>query len=206
MGKNKHVSGRVNRRKEILRAAEKLMLSHGLSGVTTRQISREAGCSEGALYVHFNGRLDLLLAMLEEGLPKMLGPLQILQRRIGRGSAQSNLVVALTGIYLFHQRVTPLAAGLFAEPALLAAYRASLAREGKGPHLSMKVLQRYIAAEQRLERIDQRVDPELAAYLLMSASFFRAFSEQSFSGHMKPTWRKLVRQLIATIVPAVDTK
>jgi AcrR family transcriptional regulator len=202
----KQVSRRVNRRKAILQAAERLMLSHGLSGVTTRQISQEAGCSEGALYVHFNGRLDLLLAMLEESLPKMLGPLQILQQQIGRGSAQENLAVALSGIYRFHQRVTPLAGGLFAEPALLAAYRASLARQGKGPHLSMMVLQNYIAAEQRLGRIDPRVDPKVAAYLLMSASFFRAFSEQSFGGPMKPAWSRLVKQLIAAVVPAVDTK
>jgi AcrR family transcriptional regulator len=200
------VRTKVNRRKEILQAAEKLMLTRGLSGVTTRQISQEAGCSEGALYVHYDGRLDLLLAMLEESLPEMLGPLQTLQQRVGRGSAQANLAVALGGIYRFHQRATPLAAGLFAEPALLAAYRASLARQGKGPHLSMTVLQNYIAAEQRLGHIDRRVDPKLAAYLLMAASFFRAFSEQFFGGPMAPAWSKLVKQLIVAVVPAVDTK
>ena len=67
-------SGRVNRRVQILQAAEKLMRSRGLTGVTTRQISEEVGCSEGALYVHFKGRLELLLSMLEESLPDMLGP------------------------------------------------------------------------------------------------------------------------------------
>src|SRR5271169_2398160 len=59
--RTKGVSGRVNRRKAILQAAETLILERGLSGVTTRQISRDAGCSEGALYVHFHGRLELLL-------------------------------------------------------------------------------------------------------------------------------------------------
>ena len=206
MVRTKDIPGKINRRKEILQAAEKLMLQHGLSGVTTRQISQEVGCSEGALYVHYDSRLNLLLAMLEESLPEMLGPLQTLQQRVGRGPAQANLAVALGGIYRFHQRATPLAAGLFAEPALLAAYRASLARQGKGPHLSMKVLQNYIATEQRLGRIDQRVDPKLAAYLLMSASFFRAFSERFFGGRMVPAWSKLVKQLITSVVPAVNIK
>ena len=41
-------TGKINRRSDILRAAERLMRSHGLSGVTTRQISKEVGCSEGA--------------------------------------------------------------------------------------------------------------------------------------------------------------
>lgn len=72
-------SSKVNRRKRILQAAEKLMLSRGLSGITTRQISEEAGCSEGALYVHFKGRLELLLAMLEESLSEMLGPLILIK-------------------------------------------------------------------------------------------------------------------------------
>src|SRR5215468_872376 len=91
-----------NRRSEILRAAEKLMRSRGLTGVTTRQISEEVGCSEGALYVHFRGRLELLLAMLEESLPEMLGPLQTLQKSVGQNSPHTNLVKALRGIFKFH--------------------------------------------------------------------------------------------------------
>jgi len=199
--KKKPVSRRNNRRQAILQAAEKLILACGLSGVTTRQIARETGCSEGALYVHFHGRLELLLAMLEESLPTMLGPLQTLQQRVGRGSPQANLATALGGIYRFHQRATPLSAGLFAEPALHAAYRASLARQGKGPHLSMKVLENYIIAEQRLRRIDRRLDASLAAYLLMSSSFFRAFSEQFFARPMSPSWSKFSRNLVAAITP-----
>src|SRR5215468_9344273 len=119
-----------NRRSDILRAAEKLIESRGLSGVTTRQISEVVGCSEGALYVHFKGRLELLLAMLEASLPDMLGPLQTLQSRVGLGSPQANLRDALRGVFKFHRRVTPRVAALFADPELHAAFRASLARTG----------------------------------------------------------------------------
>lgn len=122
---------------EAYRPAQKLMHSRGLSGVTTRQISQEVGCSEGALYVHFKGRLELLLAMLEESLPDMLGPLRLLKESVGQGSAQANLAAALTGIFKFHRRVAPKAGSLSAEPELLVAYRESLSRQGKGPHLSM---------------------------------------------------------------------
>jgi len=202
--KTKDGSGRANRRKAILQAAEKLMLSRGLSGITTRQISEEAGCSEGALYVHFKGRLELLLAMLEESLPEMLGPLRTLQQQVGRGSLSVNLATALRGIFRFHQRATPRVAGLFADPELHAAFRASLLRQNKGPHLSLKALEDYIAAEQRLGRIARRVDPKLAAYVLMSSSFFCAFSEQFFGRPMRPAWGKLVKQLIAAVAPTVD--
>ena len=195
-------TGKVNRRSDILRAAEKLMRARGLSGVTTRQISKEVGCSEGALYVHFKGRVELLLEMLEENLPTMLQPLQALQESIGRGSAQRNLIHAFEGIFKFHQRVIPATAGLFAEPELLAAYRTSLKRQGKGPHLSMRVLAEYIHSEQRLGRIDSQLDANHAASLIMSSSFFRAFVEQFFGTPMQPAWREFARELIATITPA----
>src|SRR5215469_14693851 len=131
-GKSKE-TGKLNRRSEILWAAEKLMRSRGLSGVTTRQISHEVGCSEAALYVHFKGRLELVLAMLEEGLPDMLGPLMELRESVGHRSPQENLIAALGGVFKFHQHVVPASAGLFAEPELLSAYRNSLNRQGKGP-------------------------------------------------------------------------
>jgi AcrR family transcriptional regulator len=193
--------GKLNRRADILRAAEKLMHSRGLSGVTTRQISREVGCSEGALYVHFSGRLELLLAMLEEGLPDMLGPLQALKESVGRGSPHKNLVQALNGIFKFHQRIVSETAGLFAEPELLDAYRNSLKRQGKGPHLSKKVLEDYIHSEQQLQRIASHVDAKLAATLMMSASFFRAFVERFFGKSMEPPWNTFAQQLVATVAP-----
>ena len=193
--------GKPSRRADILRAAERLMQTRGLSGVTTREISREVGCSEGALYVHFNGRLELLLAMLEESLPDMLRPLQALRESVGRGSPHKNLVQALIGIFKFHQRIVPETASLFAEPELLAAYRSSLKRGGKGPHLSIKVLEDYIRSEQRLKRIASPTDATLAAILLMSSSFFRAFVERFFGKPMQPAWSTFAEQLVATVVP-----
>lgn len=201
MSINSKRTGKINRRSDILKAAEKLMRSRGLSGVTTRQISKEVGCSEGALYVHFNGRLELLLAMLEESLPSMLKPLEALRESVGSGSPQGNLMRAVGGIFKFHQRIVSASAGLFAEPELLTAYRNSLRHEGKGPHLSMRALEEYIVSEQRLARIDKHVDAKLVSYLLMAASFFRAFNEEFFGKPMQPSWNTFVEQLVATLVP-----
>ena len=203
MASNSRRSPKINRRSEILEAAEKLMLSRGLSGVTTRQISREVGCSEGALYVHFKGRLELLLAMLQESLPEMLGPLELLKESVGRGSAQANVAAALGGIFKFHQRVAPKAGGLFAEPELLVAYRESLARQGKGPHLSMAAVADYIAAEQKLGRINSSVDAKLAAYLLISSSFYRAFMEHFSGQKSQPRWDEFVKRLVEAVIPQV---
>ena len=205
MARTSRRSARINRRSEILQAAEKLMHSRGLSGVTTRQIANEVGCSEGALYVHFKGRLELLLAMLEESLPEMLGPLRLLKESVGRGSAQANLAAALSGMFKFHQRVAPNAGSLFAEPELLTAYRKSLARQNKGPHLSMAALADYISSEQKLGRIASHVDAKMGAYLLMSSSFFRAFLEHFSGKKSQPPWDEFVRRLIEMVVPELET-
>ena len=131
----------------------------------------------------------------------MLKPLEALRQSVGSGSPQQNLAKALGGIFKFHQRIVSASAGLFAEPELLTAYRNSLAREGRGPHLSMLALEEYILSEQQLARIDSKVDAKLAAYLLMASSFFRAFNEQFFAKPMQPLWSVFAKQLIATVAP-----
>jgi AcrR family transcriptional regulator len=196
----KERSKKLNRRAEILKAAEKLMLAQGLTGVTTRKISREVGCSDAALYVHFKGRVELFLAMLEESLPDMVGPLRALQQSVGQYSPQANLETAITRIYKFQARVAPLFGGLFAEPKLLNAYRKSLMLKDKGPHLAIAALERYIIAEQKLGRINRETDAGTAAYLLMSSSFFRAFVEHFFAKPMQPPWSKFAKDLIAAVL------
>jgi AcrR family transcriptional regulator len=189
-----------NRRAEILRAAQKLMSTQGLNGVTTRQISKEVGCSEGALYVHFKGRLELLLAMLEESLPDTVESFHRLADSSGQGSPQLNLVKGITGIYRFHQRAVPLLAGLFAEPKLLSAYRRFLIAHNKGPHLAIAALQQYIESEQNLARVDKHIDAGLAASMLLSSCFLRAFVEHFFNRPMRPAWNKFAAQLVASVI------
>jgi AcrR family transcriptional regulator len=189
---------KANRRDKILSATEKILRLRGLSGTTTRQIAESVGCSEGALYVHFKGRVELLLAVLEESLPDMLEPLHALPDAAGKSTPQQNLEKALTGILLFHHRVIPMIAGLFAEPELLHRYGRSLARSAKGPGRAISNLAKYIRLEQKLGRIPSRVDAETAATLLMSASFFRAFTEQFFGTPSPMPARRFFRQVITS--------
>jgi AcrR family transcriptional regulator len=197
--KNKPTRGRPSRRPEIIAATEALIRTRGLASTTTRAIAEQAGCSEAALYVHFESRLTLLLAVLEESLPDMLLPLQSLQQSIGARTPQQNLTSALRAIYAFHERVVPMLCGLFADPQLLTAYRDSLTTRNKGPHGAIARLQQYISAEQTLGRIHESIDPETAATILMASSFFKAFVSKFFSTP-KPSAAVFKRLVAATIV------
>jgi AcrR family transcriptional regulator len=199
--------GRPSRRLDIIAATESLLRNKGLSGVTTRAIANEVGCSEAAIYVHFNGRLALLLAVLEEGLPNLLGPLQTLEQSVGKSTPHKNLAKAFRAIYGFQESVVPVMGSLFADPELLVAYRAALKDIRKPPHGPMGTMQRYIAAEQELGRLSRDLDSEMAATVLVSTAFFGAFLGRFF-GEPNPSGapiRKLaaaatVRRLITAAI------
>jgi AcrR family transcriptional regulator len=192
--------GRPNRRSEIIAATEALIRTRGLASTTTRAIAEQAGCSEAALYVHFDNRLTLLLAVLEESLPDMLVPLRALEQSIGTRTPHQNLTTALRAVFAFHERVVPMLCGLFADPQLLTAYRESLNTRNKGPHGAIARLQKYISAEQKLGRIHKSIDVETAATILMASSFFKAFVLKFF-GTPAPSaavFKKLVAAAIAS--------
>ncbi|HEY6376536.1 MAG TPA: TetR/AcrR family transcriptional regulator [Edaphobacter sp.] len=193
--KQKHPRGRPSRRPEIIAATEHLIRTRGLSSTTTRAIAEQAGCSEAAIYVHFESRLKLLLAVLEESLPDMLVPLQALDQAIGKSTPTQNLNKALRAIFAFHQRVVPMLCGLFAEPELLTAYRESLTGRNKGPQGAIARLARYIAAEQKLGRLHTNIDADIAATTLMANSFLKSFVTQFFDA--PPPSNAVFKKLIA---------
>jgi AcrR family transcriptional regulator len=193
-------SAKPNRRHEIIAATERLIRSRGLAVVTTRQISQEAGCSEGALYVHFRNRAELLRAVLDENLQDALKPVKGLQAAVGRRTPQKNLAEVVRSLHTFQQRMIPMAAGLFAERELLIAYRTPFVREGKGPHLAMARIAGYIRAEQKLGRIENHVDADMAATVLISSAFFRAFLELFFEQPVSPAWNQFVKRLVASTI------
>ena len=196
--KTRAARGRPSRRAEIIAATEALIRTRGLASTTTRAIAQQAGCSEAALYVHFDNRLTLLLAVLEESLPDMLLPLQALEQSIGTRTPQQNMTSALRAVFAFHERVVPMLCGLFAEPQLLTAYRESLSTRNKGPHGAIARLQSYISAEQKLNRIPRSIDAETAATMLMASSFFKAFVSKFFGA--PPPSAAILKKLVAAAI------
>ena len=85
------MASKAETRQRILDAAKRVVREKGLVGATTREITREVGCAEGTLYVHFADRVDLFLALLRQSLPPMTEPLRELQYLAGRGTVRGNL-------------------------------------------------------------------------------------------------------------------
>jgi len=59
MARSNLTSGTPNRRQCLIGSASKLFAEHGYEGTTIRQIARECGITEAAIYKHFEGKDQL---------------------------------------------------------------------------------------------------------------------------------------------------
>jgi AcrR family transcriptional regulator len=190
--------GRPSRKAEIVGATERLLREKGVAGVTTRAIAESVPCSEGAIYFHFEDRLALILAVLEESLPAMLVPLHELKDKIGHDNVETNLVIAVQGLIQFHQRVMVMLCSLVGEPELRERFRQSLGKDGRGPERGVATLARYIDEEKKLSRIAANVDSHSAASALMAGSFFRVFTAELLGRVEGFDANRLVRMVLGT--------
>ena len=191
-------------RQLILDGAKRVVQQKGLAGATTREIAREVGCADVTLYVHFADRVDLFLALLRQSLPPMTGPLRELEYLAGRGTVRANLETVAHGALAFMREVVPFAASLFAEPELLRAHREELRRRNEGPHLSMAAVESYVRAEQRLRRINQRVNPKSVYALIFGACLHRVFISHFLGQQIGPSDEVFVKQVVATVVNGLN--
>ncbi len=159
----------------LLDAAEKLMRTIGLANTTTKALAREAGCSEAALYKHYANKEELFVRVLMERTPNA-GPLMA---ELAGDHDERSVEEALTAIArhasLFYADAMPMAASLFAEPALLTRHREGVQEIGTGPHVVRDALTGRLRRELERGRLRPDADPQAAAELLLGACFQRAF-------------------------------
>ncbi|MEJ2861287.1 TetR/AcrR family transcriptional regulator [Actinomycetospora flava] len=188
-------------RDRMLDAALTVMRDRGVARATTREIAREAGFSEAALYKHFEDKTALFVAVLVERVPsRFTDVLDGLPARVGTADVEEILVEVATEAVAFYRETFPMGASLFSEPAILAAHRAALARLGTGPHVAVDGLADYLAAEARLGRVDAATDPRAAALLLLGAcqmtTFLAAFGGTDRTADPRGLARAAVRGLL----------
>jgi AcrR family transcriptional regulator len=166
----------VDTRDRIVAAAAEVMRTRGLARATTKEIAKAAGYSEATLYKHFEDKTDLFLAVLGERGPTNLAPvLAALPGRVGEDPVEDVLRDVAVAAADFYARGFPMAASLFADPALLTAHITALRNRGAGPQLVGHAVAEYLAAEQSHGRVSKEVDARAAAGLLLGACLERAF-------------------------------
>ncbi|MFE0427048.1 TetR/AcrR family transcriptional regulator, partial [Streptomyces sp. NPDC058953] len=150
-------------RERIVDAAEHLLRSTGLARTTTKEIAREAGCSEAALYKHYRSKEEIFVRVFRDRLPRLNPLLDELGRDPGGLGVEHNLTRVAEHAVRFYEQSVPLAASLYAEPALKQRHFEGVRELGQGPHIPLVTLARYLRAERDRGALRADVDPDSAA-------------------------------------------
>jgi len=193
-------------RSELIDAAARLLRTHGVAALTTRDIAREAGCSDGALYTHFPTKSDLLMAVCEERLPDLRGEIGSLVSRVGSSTVERNLEAIIRTTQAFMAELIPITNAIASDPELRMRHRERFEGGVIPPRRTIDALAEYIAAEQRIGRVDPQISPRVFASVLTGACFSSASVEYVFgeSAHgLEPDKyaRALARALWAGMAP-----
>jgi AcrR family transcriptional regulator len=177
---------RADLRATLLEAADRLMRERGARGVTTREIARAAGCSDGALYVHFAGKAQLLSALCERVTPDLHTALGDLVNRVGVASIAVNLENIATIALRVYRDMVPITFAIGGDPELLIHHRTALRAAKRGPRRALEAVAAYLVAEQKLGRVRNDADCRMAANLIIGACWQRAALYHYFGEDILP--------------------
>ena len=141
-------------REHLIDAGERLLTERGQVGsITTRDITRAAGVSDGVLYNYFADKNDLLVTSLVRRFSRIVGQFDTDLPEPGTGTVEDNLTTLALAILRLHGAGLPLLVGLLGEPDLLRRFLDQIHRSPTGPQVIPHRLIEYLAAEQALGRI-----------------------------------------------------
>jgi len=150
-------------RQNILDATEQLLRSQGLARLTTREIARKAGVAEGLIYHHFGNKASLIVKVVERKMLPSNNAIRNLPLQVGLRTVWENLEDTLMIVYYSHHETAPIVSSTFADKQLRDQIPKIANEDSPGPKNDIKWLAAYLAAEQRMERVANAVDPQVAA-------------------------------------------
>jgi AcrR family transcriptional regulator len=193
---------------KLIEATERLLHRDGLARVTTRQIAREAGVTEGVIYHHYRDKAELLLAVTGNSMGDFREVLNSLPLQVGQDTVRKNLDRTLQVAYEFQFRIAPIVCSLFADVQLLGRTREILNQRQCGPECVVDALSIYLQAEQRLGRVNPDVSPRAAAEILLASGFHTAMLDHLLGRDLPSETRRLrvsenIQALLAGLEPNV---
>ena len=185
-------------RRRIIEAADALIREHGLAGATTREIARAAGCAEGSIYVHFEDKIDLVIAVIVEREPSFADLLE-LPAKAGADTVEANLVPWVEELLKLLSDNQPIFLALLGDRAVFERFKARVRERETGPVAVFLAATAYVRAEQELGRIDGGVQPEIVATILVGASRDQVFA-RAFAAKESAPPRAFAEELVGTLV------
>nr|WP_242545893.1 TetR/AcrR family transcriptional regulator [Amycolatopsis sp. MtRt-6] len=146
----------------LVETAQKMIATHGTSGMTVREIARMAGVADGVLYNHFSDKEELVARALLEHVRTTeaeLGELPV----AGEGNLVGNLRRHLEFGLALHKALVPVFSGLAGQPRVLERFAEISERSG---HWRDQLVA-YLEAERALGRLRVESEVDATAALLV---------------------------------------
>ncbi|HXV34053.1 MAG TPA: TetR/AcrR family transcriptional regulator [Gaiellaceae bacterium] len=185
-------------RRRIIEAADGLIREHGLAGATTREIARAAGCAEGSIYVHFEDKIDLVIAVVVEREPYFEHLLE-LPARAGEATVEANLVPWVEELVILIRDNQPIFFALLGDQTVFQRFKARIRERKTGLVAVHGAASDYVRAEQELGRVDGRVEPEVVATILIGAARDHTFT-RALTGIPTSSAEGFAQELVRTVV------
>jgi AcrR family transcriptional regulator len=162
-------------RELLIDTAGKLLAERPVSTITTRDIARTAGLSDGVLYNYFTDKNELLVAALVRRYAAALEQFDTDLPAAGTATVEQNLITYALAALDLVAKTLPMAAGLMSEPALLHRFIEAIHTQPFGPQRLRQPMADYLIDEQRLGRLGAfDVDPALS--LIMGPAVVLGFA------------------------------
>jgi AcrR family transcriptional regulator len=195
----------ANTRQQIMEAAERIIRAKGIVHATTKEIAREAGFAEGTLYKHFERKEDLLLAVLQQQLPRFIESVDA--QLASKGSVRENFENIAREAMAYYTQLLLVAMVFFQDVELLARHQEVMQQINGGPQRIYERVASYVEEEQRLGRIDIRQQPLSIAALLLGPCFHYVFNRHLLGRSPLPlTDEQFIAGTIETLLAAIAPK
>jgi AcrR family transcriptional regulator len=159
----------------LIDTAERLIGDRQASTITTREIARAAGVSDGVLYNYFADKNELIITALVRRHTETLRRYDVALPKAGTATVAENLTACALAVIELVTGTLPMARTLLPEADLLHRFIDEIHRTPLGPHRMVGPVAAYLAEEQRLGRLGE-FDIEPAATLLLGSAVMQGFT------------------------------
>lgn len=191
-------------RAKLVDATLKLLDERPVSAITTRDIAREAGLSDGVLYNYFADKTELVVAALLRRFDTHLAEFERDLPEPGSGEVEDNLVAFAEAWLGLATSTMPVVVGLMSEPDLAHRFLAEIHGEGYGMRRTFGRIRGYLEAEQELGRLGE-FDVGAATTTLVGSTMALAVA-RTMSGRSGDDERERVRSLVRTLIGGIATQ
>ena len=182
-------------RRQLLDAAERILLRDGPSALTSRAVTTEAGCAKGVLHKHFADFDAFLAELVHDRAARIEAQATALRKSAGTGSVADNLTGAL--VDLFDPVAVPIVSLIIFRDELRARLRQARPTPGI-PVLTEAgaMIASYLADECEMGRIAVDADVDSLALALIGAGHLLFTGTPPDTGAVD----KVVTTIIADVV------